>query len=330
MKEIIEIAEKKAKNGVNNSKFPNQNTNEEVKNMGWLKDYPDFRDFTVHTNTVSEKLIALGTKKSVKKMLDEVGLKNSDQELSIPTNIDLSAWFSPIEDQGALGSCTSNAAVGILEYFERRAFRKHIDASRLFLYKVCRKLLGWTGDTGCYIRTTLGGMALFGVPQEKYYPYTIANYDTEPSSFAYALAQNFQALTYYRLDPTGTSTSTLLDSIKNHAAAGIPSIFGFVVYSNSMRQANSNGGSFPMPISTDSVAGGHAVVIAGYDDNKVITNSLNGISTKGAFIIRNSWGASWGTGGYGYLPYDYVLKGLAVDFWVLLKNEWIDSQQFGL
>ena len=44
-------------------------------------------------------------------------------------------WFSPVEDQRSVGSCTANAAVGVVEYYERRAFKKHIDASWLFLYK---------------------------------------------------------------------------------------------------------------------------------------------------------------------------------------------------
>ena len=33
-------------------------------------------------------------------------------------------------------------------------------------------------------------------------------------------------------------------------------------------------------------------------------------------------------GGYGWLPYEYVLKGQAVDWWSLIQAEWVDTGQF--
>jgi C1A family cysteine protease len=34
--------------------------------------------------------------------------------------------------------------------------------------------------------------------------------------------------------------------------------------------------------------------------------------------------------GTGWLPYDYVLNNLALDFWPLLGMDWVDSKQFGI
>jgi C1A family cysteine protease len=78
-------------------------------------------------------------------MLSRVGVVKRAKAL--PSSVDLRQWFSPVEDQGTLGACTAQAGVGMIEYFEKRAFGKHIDASRLFLYKVTRNMLHWTGDT---------------------------------------------------------------------------------------------------------------------------------------------------------------------------------------
>lgn len=301
----------------------------EHRGMGWLRDYPDFRDYTHDYDLVSPKLQALGQTKSIKQMLTEVSRPSAKG--STPASVDLRAWCSPIEDQLQLGSCTANAGVALVEYFQRRAFGKHLDASRLFLYKVTRNLLHFTGDTGAYLRSTMAALALFGVPPEEYWPYTDKDpdFDVEPTAFCYGFAQGYQAINYYRLDPPGTAPAKLLTAIKASLARGIPLMFGFTVY-DAIRQAGKTG-QIPFPTRGESILGGHAVVAVGYDDARKIRNTNpGGITTTGALLIRNSWGTSWGDGGYGWLPYDYVLRGLADDWWSLLKQEWIDTGKFGL
>ena len=297
--------------------------------MGWLPDYPDLNDFTIDYDEINPRLKGLGQTTSVKGMLSKAGVSDT-AKASLSTSISLKSWFSPIENQGALGSCTAQAGVALVEYFERRAFGKHIDASRLFLYKVTRNLLNWQGDTGAFMRTTMGGMVLFGVPPEKYWPYHIPDFDEEPSCFCYSFAQNYQALQYYRFDPVGIPRDVLLNRLKLAIAAGFPVMLGFTVFS-SISQAHGDG-MIPFPCSGEQRLGGHAIVLTGYDDALKIKNKTcsKNVETKGAFEIRNSWGTAWGNAGYGYLPYQYVLKGLAGDCWSLLKNEWIDTGNFGL
>ncbi len=281
--------------------------------LGWLPDYPDFRDYTTGEDRINAMLATVGVEKPLK-----VGL---------PVSVDLRPWCSPIENQGSLGSCTANAGVGMVEYFERRAFGKHVDGSRLFLYKATRNLLHWTGDTGAFLRSTMGALVLFGIPPEEYWPYVVADYEKEPTAFCYAYAQNYQTINYYRLDPPGTTTATLLNQIKTNLSGGLPSMFGFTVY-NSISQADTTG-KIPYPTKGDKISGGHAIMAVGYDENIKIKNSNpGGVETKGALLIRNSWGTGWGDGGYGWLPFEYVLKGLATDWWSLLKTEWIDTGVF--
>jgi C1A family cysteine protease len=233
-----------------------------------------------------------------------------------------------VEDQGPIGACTAHAAVALVEYFQIRTKKKHIDSSRLFLYKVSRNLLNWQGDTGAYLRTAMEALVLFGVPPERYMPYVPENYDSEPSAFCYAFGQSFQTASYYRLDPLGTPAAKLLKDIKASLAAGYPLMFGFTVY-DSAGEADENRGRIPFPSLRDRVVGGHAVAAVGYDDGVVIVNSEPGsLPTHGAIRIRNSWGPGWGEEGYGWLPYDFVLKGLAVDWWTIIKQEWVDLEQF--
>jgi C1A family cysteine protease len=285
-----------------------------VPGLGWLRDLPDLRDYTAETEQVAPMLARTAARKAT--------------AASLPAKADLRTWFSPVENQGQLGSCTANAGAGLLEYFERRAYGKHVDASRLFLYKVTRDLMKVTGDTGAYLRKTMQALATFGAPPEEYWPYVISRFDVEPSAFCYAFAGDYRALQYYRLDPAGTTPEQLLDTVRANAASGLPSCFGFTVYS-SIQQADA-AGKIPFPAPKEKVVGGHAVDVAGYDDALQIANtSPGGTSTEGAFMIRNSWGTGWGQAGYGWLPYEYVLKGLATDFWSLIKADWVDTGQFG-
>ena len=279
------------------------------RKLGWLPDYADIRDYTEENDEI-KKLIPDAVKSPAS-----------------PSSADLRQWFSPVEDQGNLGSCTAHAGVGIVEYCEKRAFGKHIDASRLFLYKVTRNFMRMKGDSGAFLRSVQAALILFGVPPEEYWPYVIADFDKEPTAFCYAFAQNYQTIKYYRHDPPSLKKGEVLNRIKSHLSSGIPAMFGFTVYS-SIEQAERTG-RIPYPTLIDRIEGGHAIVAVGYDDKMQIKNKgIGGIETTGALLIRNSWGRGWGESGYGWLPYEYILKGLAEDFWSILKQEWVDTGIF--
>ncbi|MCC5645232.1 peptidoglycan-binding protein [Nostoc sp. CHAB 5824] len=248
--------------------------------------------------------------------------------LLMPEFVDLSFWCSPIEDQGSLDSCTAHACVALMEYFEKRSFDRYVDASRLFLYKATRNLMHRQGDAGASLRQTMRAMALFGVPPEEYWPYREDKVDEEPTPFCYSFGQSYQALKYFRLNPLGTTENILLFRIKTALAAGFPCAFGFTMY-YSIEDLNPSG-YIAYPVKNDKVKGGHAVVAVGYDDHKVIENADGSRRSQGALLIRNSWGTDWGEGGYGWLPYDYVLEGLTNDWWSLLKSKWFETGHFGL
>lgn len=287
---------------------------------GWLAPYPDLRDYTEENPDITEMMKKLGIPKGKK------------DRPALPAEVDLREWCSPVENQGSLGSCSAHAAIGIVEYYERRGFGRHIEGSRLFVYKTTRNLMRVTGDTGAWLRNAMAALTLCGVPPEKYWPYTDKDpeFDQEPTSFVYAVADNFEALKFFCHDPQSKPVppEKLLERIKTFLAAGIPSMFGFFGFP-SFDKADVKGG-VPYPCPGEQSQWGHAIVTVGYDDKKKIKNTQCNKATTGALLIRNSWGKEWGEKGYGWIPYDYVRNRLAVDFWSLIRMGWVDTKQFGL
>ena len=194
----------------------------ETYGTGWLPPLPDLRDYTESTPEIAEIVKKLDIPKA------KGALKSS------PVSVwSLRNYFSPVENQGNLGSCTANAAIGIVEYFQKRAFNKHINGSRLFVYKVTRNLMQVTGDKGAWLRNTMGALALCGVPPEIYWPYTDATptFDQEPPSFVYSVADNYETLRYFSHDSWSGNTpgKDVLASIIKYLFVGIPSCLAFGV-----------------------------------------------------------------------------------------------------
>ncbi len=220
-----------------------------------------------------------------------------------PASVDLRKYDPPIMDQGQLGSCVANAWAGAFEWLENYLESSvYFAGSRLALYKWARDHDGTTGDVGTSPPSMDWVVTNKGVPHESLWPYTISQFDVEPPSNVVSDALNSKSTA------SATVVSTAVADIK--AALNTPVVvpFTFEVYSN-YESVGSNG-LIPMPAGTD--VGGHANVIVGYDDT---TTNLDG--SKGAFIVRNSWGTSWGANGYGYMPYAFCTSNLMAGAWVI-------------
>ena len=244
--------------------------------FGWVPDIPDQRDFK------------FGAYMKVR--------------AAPPPKVDLRASCSPVEDQGALGSCTANALVGALEYLERKDnAQPFVDMSRLFIYYNERVIEhSVKEDAGAMLRDGIKTLNKQGACSEKTWPYAISKFAAAPPKAAYTEAARNKISQYVRL--------STLDDMRSCLAQGFPFVFGFTVYESFETAAVAKTGTVPMPKASEKVLGGHAVLAVGYNDKKK------------RFIVRNSWGTGWGAKGYFTMPYAYLdNRDLSDDFWTIKK-----------
>lgn len=246
-----------------------------TKRLGWIPDVPDARDRVFRS-------VAPG--------------------LSFPSNFTISTGLPNVFDQGELGSCTANASGAAFYYTKFIENLMPTTPSRLFIYYNARVLDGTTVfDGGASIRSAIKGLNNFGSCGELDCPYVPQTFAIKPSSVAYtnaALPGNM-VIEYQRLPRS-------LQAFKHSLTQNIPVVIGFSVYESFYGDWVDTA---PIPTLRDSMIGGHAVLVIGYDE------------ARQALIIRNSWGKDWKVGGNFYLPYQYIQdENLSDDFWVILST----------
>ena len=123
-----------------------------MKGLGWRKEHADPRDFA-HGDIPGVSHLVTATKE-----LPEV---------------DFFPWMPPIKDQGDLGSCVANGIAGAYEFDGIKTTGTYTSVSRLYLYKAARRLGGFTGDSGAYIRDGMRALVRLGAPPESLWPYKV-------------------------------------------------------------------------------------------------------------------------------------------------------------
>jgi C1A family cysteine protease len=251
--------------------FKSSNLPINIPMFHWVRDKPDTRDY-IYQST------AVGT----------------------PSTVDLRAFSTPVEDQGNLGSCTGNAIAEAIEMLDRKN-GKNLELSRLFIYYYERLLEGTVNyDSGAYIRDGIKACYKYGAPLESLWPYNVSKFRTPPSSAAVQDAARRKITLYER--------AMDFNACINALANGYPVVIGFTVYS-SFTSGNwwYTTANMPYPNTrSESVLGGHAVLLVGYDN-----------STQ-RFIVKNSWGTNWGDNGYFFMPYQVIQNtNMSSDFWVI-------------
>jgi C1A family cysteine protease len=220
---------------------------------------------------------------------------------TLPPMIDLRKQCPPVYDQGQLGSCTANAISAAHQFDQmKQKLPGAFMPSRLFIYYNERAMEGTiASDSGAQIRDGIKSIGHQGVCPEKEWPYVITQFAVKPAPPCFTDALANTAITYARVP-------RMLPQMKSCLASGYPFVFGFTVYQSFESQQVAKTGIVPMPAANEQTVGGHAVMTVGYDDSKQM------------FIVRNSWGPTWGLAGYFMMPYAYLLgENLSDDFWTV-------------
>ncbi len=226
-----------------------------------------------------------------------------------PPFLTLLSKMPPIRDQGDLGSCTAFSAEAPIWFAQLTAGRKTpINPSPLFLYYNERRLNGQIGtDAGANISDIFRATNQFGICDESLWPYDTSKFTMTPPDPVYTAASAEKAHIYA---PIPQVRMNVIGCIHH----GFPIDFGITVYDSFMSAAVAATGIVPMPAASESVQGGHAIDLIGYNDESVENLGIPPLS----FMFRNSWGTDWGAKGYGFLPYDFVLNSqYASDFWMI-------------
>lgn len=218
------------------------------------------------------------------------------------TGASLISYCPPVYDQGRTGTCVAQAFAGALQTRERYHGLLSHTPSRLFMYAHARATHdGLRRDKGTYLRQCARTLASLGAPDEQYWPFSeepvIIN--RRPSFQSSMHAHPRMGGRYYRLFEEGSERSY---AIRSAIRAGYPVAFGTTISRSFM--ANDGHRVIERPdLVNDPAAGGHAMLIVGYD--------------QGLFHVRNSWGEDWREGGYAWFTRDYIESEMTRDLWTI-------------
>lgn len=222
-----------------------------------------------------------------------------------------------ILDQGSEGACTGFGLACVANYL---LWRRQLDSpnaepfepvSPRMLYELARRYDEWPGEEyeGSSCRGALKGWHKHGLCSERLWPYVLAE-DGRPVFVSPGEGWDRDAGrrtigVYYRIDKA--SVTDLQAAIAEIGAIYVSAEVhdGWSALARTRPAAAPRchrdlDGSRIAPVSDPASLGGHAFALVGYNEH--------------GFIVQNSWGKAWGTGGFGLLPYaDWVAHG--TDAW---------------
>lgn len=212
-----------------------------------------------------------------------------------------------VKDQKQSNACTGFALATTIEYLLARGERPAEQISGYMLYSMARRYDEWSDndetDAGSSLRGALKGWSRHGASLARLWKskaMPAATNDPETDWWLDAVKRPLG--TYYRIAPKaiGDIHIALAEAGVVYASAMIHD--GWSALSDSATAQPPTGVEQLRRIVPARGQAGHAFAIVGY--------------TQSGFVVQNSWGASWGRGGFSILTYDDWLRN-AMDCWVV-------------
>lgn len=208
-----------------------------------------------------------------------------------------SAWFPPIGNQGEQNSCVG-WSVGYYYDTYTQARDEGVDVSRGDTRYICSPaflypLLNDGMDEGAYLEQAIVRLSVTGCATLALTPYSESDYTTWPSEQAWVEALSRRTTNAHWI---AGNTDTGLEAMKQLLANGGLAVVFVDMYANLYYD-------YPSGLGVDNSVlyapggpyiGGHTVTLVGYDDTRTYRDARDGRTHTGAFLLANSWGASWG------------------------------------
>ena len=218
----------------------------------------------------------------------------------------------PIYDQGSSSSCVAQAVGGAAHNIEIQAAARGVDITPaklalLSLYfhgRLPHSSNGIVFDTGTHVRTVTSMFFKLGCADDADWPFSTdtSKINRRPPMGATMRGLGRKGGKYYRIKETGQGR---IDAIIAALHDNHPICFGTRVTQDFLSSSGTS--VIDQPVGGAAFAGGHAMVIIGYE--KTVGGLL--------FKIRNSWGTDWRDGGYCWFTEDYIRWYASRDFQII-------------